>query len=298
MKKIIVTGANGQVGTALRNLAAQFPQFQIMGIDRAELDITQPHRINGLFRRESFDYCINAAAYTAVDKAETESELAHEVNVTGARNIAEACNLLQIPMIHLSTDYVYDRSEGRPIVETDAVHPAGVYAKTKLEGELEAQKHHDQVMIVRTSWVYAAYGHNFLKTMLKLGHERESLNVVYDQIGTPTYAVDLATALLSIIQQIETEQVPRTTLNGTYHYSNEGVASWYDFAKLIFDTQKLDCKLTPILTTQYPTPAKRPAFSLMDKSKIKGAFDLEIPNWMDSVRTCLREMALMEARLR
>jgi dTDP-4-dehydrorhamnose reductase len=264
-----------------------------MGIDRRELDITQPHRINGLFRRESFDYCINAAAYTAVDRAETEAEAAHEVNVTGAKNIAEACNLLQIPMIHLSTDYVYDGIDAKPILETDRVNPVGVYAKTKLEGELEAQRQHDQVMVVRTSWVYAGFGHNFLKTMLRLGQERESLSVVYDQIGSPTYAMDLAKALLYIIHQVEAGKVDRVALhNETYHYSNEGVASWYDFAKLIFDTQKVNCKLNPILSSEYPTPAKRPAFSLMDKQKIKRTFALEIPNWMDSVRTCLRSMPL------
>jgi dTDP-4-dehydrorhamnose reductase len=290
MKKILVTGSNGQLGKALTILAKKYPQFQIMSVDKAELDITQQFRINGLFRRESFDYCINAAAYTAVDKAETEEELAHQVNVNGAKNLAEACHLLQIPLIHISTDYVYNGNQGIPITENQEVQPMGVYATSKLLGELAAKSANQQTMVIRTSWVYAPFGHNFLKTMLKYGAERETMNVVYDQIGTPTYVFDLANALLSIIDKVEKKMVAKELLFDTYHYSNEGVASWYDFAKIIFDTQKMHCKLNPILSEAYPTPAKRPAFSLLDKTKIKTTFGIEIPNWMDSVRKCLKEI--------
>lgn len=291
MKKILVTGANGQLGKALSILAKQYPQFQIMSTDRAELDITQQYRINGLFRRESFDYCINAAAFTAVDKAETDADTAHLVNVIGSKNLAEACHLLQIPLIQISTDYVYNGKECKPIKEDQSTAPLGVYASTKLAGEVAAKLANPQTMVIRTSWVYAPFGHNFLRTMLKYGIERESLNVVYDQIGTPTYVFDLANAILTIINKVEQKIVDKSTMFDTYHFSNEGVASWYDFAKLIFSTKNISCKLNPILSEDFPTPAQRPSFSLLDKSKIKNTFGIEIPNWMDSVKACLKEFS-------
>ena len=279
-KKILITGANGQTGQCLAALAAVFPQFEFLLTDRTVLDISDSEAVHKMVGIS--DWCINCAAYTAVDKAESEPEVARRINVTGARHLAKACAKKNIPLIHLSTDYVYHNAQNTPFREDDPVNPQGVYAATKLAGDIAVLEAHPALgMVIRTSWVYAPFGHNFLKTMLRLGKERPALNVVFDQIGTPTYAPDLAAAMLQIIQQVETGVVAPETIAGIWHYSNEGVASWYDFAVAIMDIAQLPCKVFPIETKDYPTPAQRPPFSLLNKSKIKRAFGLEIPHWRE-----------------
>jgi dTDP-4-dehydrorhamnose reductase len=233
---------------------------------------------------------INCAAYTAVDKAENDVKLATKINVNGARNLAKACQKYDATLIHISTDYVYHNNQNTPFKEGDKVSPKGVYAKTKLRGDNAVLKFCDKGVILRTSWVYGTFGHNFVKTMLRLGKERESLNVVFDQIGTPTYARDLAKAILKIIYKVENQQVEAAQLRGIFHYSNEGVTSWYDFTQAIFEMRGLSCKVSPIESSQYPTPAQRPPFSVLNKGKIKETFGIEIPHWRESLAECLKEL--------
>jgi dTDP-4-dehydrorhamnose reductase len=285
--KILIIGANGQVGSELRALSNDFPQFDYFFATRNEVNIYDLESIEMLFHDFLPNYCINCAAYTAVDKAETDEENAHLTNVTAVANLAINCQLQNVTLIHLSTDYVYHNGQNTPFVETDTTNPQGVYAATKLEGELTATDFYEQTMIIRTSWVYSAYGHNFVKTMLRLGQERENLNVVFDQIGTPTYARDLAKAMLNIIEKVEKKEVEKEKMFGTFHYSNEGVASWYDFAKVIFEQKNISCQVQPIVSADFPTPAQRPPFSVLDKSKIKTTFGIKIPHWQESLKEML-----------
>ena len=287
MTRILVTGSNGQIGQELQFLASQFPDFHFHFVSHHDLDITDKTLIDNLFHLQKIDYCINCAAYTAVDKAEREPELAYHINVTGVKNLAEACENTGATLIHFSTDYVYHNAQNTPFKEDDPTHPQSVYAKTKLEGEAAAQAAATKVMIIRTSWVYSSFGHNFVKTMLRLGAERPALRVVFDQVGTPTYARDLAKTVLDIISKVTENQVDRSLLRGVYHYSNEGVCSWYDFALAIFEIQGIDCQVFPIESKDYPTPAARPPYSVLNKSKIKSAFDLKIPHWRESLLHCL-----------
>ena len=233
----------------------------------------------------------NSAAYAAVDKAESEPDLAQLVNVTGAKNLAVACAAQNIPLIHFSTDYVYHNQQNIPFRETDPVSPKGVYARTKLAGDEAVLKAHPGAAVFRTSWLYAAHGHNFVRTMLRLGAERPSLNVVYDQVGSPTYAPDLAAAVLQVVEQIEQGKVDRARLGGVWHYSNEGVCSWYDFACAIMDLGDLPCQVQAIETKDYPLPAPRPPFSVLNKAKFKEVFALDIPNWRDSLKQCMTVLA-------
>ncbi|MCB9353607.1 MAG: dTDP-4-dehydrorhamnose reductase [Lewinellaceae bacterium] len=282
---ILITGANGQVGQCFRQLAATYPDWQFVFADIDEVDITNGKAVFSFFKnldRAGLQWCINCAAYTAVDKAESEPLLARRINVNGARYLAEACAARGIPVVHLSTDYVYHNRQNTPFVETDAVSPKSVYARTKLAGDRAVLRANPQAMVIRTSWVYSPFGANFVKTMLRLGTERSELKVVFDQIGTPTYAPDLAAAILSIIKQSE-----KTSFSGIWHYSNEGVTSWYDFARAIFEIRGIDCRVRPIVTAEYPTPAARPPFSVLNKAKIKDAFGLEIPHWRESLQQCL-----------
>lgn len=280
---ILVTGAHGQVGSELQALQATYPQWSFVFTDRDALDISDVHAVNRFFEQaaQRFDYCINCAAYTAVDRAESERALATAINVDGPRFLAQACQYHQVRLLHLSTDYVYHSLHQTPYVETDLTAPQSVYGSTKLQGELAAQAACAATLIVRTSWVYSRFGNNFVKTMVRLGQERDALSVVVDQVGTPTYARDLAQALLHLI-----EQHP-DTFEGVYHYSNEGVCSWYDFAHAIFELKNIQCQLSPIPTKDYPTPAQRPPYSVLDKTKIKTTFGLTIPHWRDSLRACL-----------
>jgi dTDP-4-dehydrorhamnose reductase len=226
-----------------------------------------------------------------VDKAESEPAQARRTNALAPRYLAEACAEVGATLIHFSTDYVYHGRHNVPLVETDAVHPAGVYARTKLAGERAALRAHPTgVMVWRTSWVYAAHGHNFVKTMLRLGAERPTLSVVFDQIGTPTYAPDLAAAVLQVLDCVQVGSKTPADLVGIWHYSNEGVTSWYDFAQAIFDLQKIPCRVLPIESRQYPTPASRPPFSVLNKGKIKAAFGLDIPHWRVSLERCLASL--------
>ncbi len=287
MTHILVTGASGQIGQELQFLAAQFPDFQFHFVSRNELDITDKTLIDNLFHLQKFDYCINCAAYTAVDKAESEPNLANQINVEGVKNLAEACENTGAALIHFSTDYVYHNTQNTPFKEDDPTNPQSVYAKTKLAGELAAQAVCANTMIIRTSWVYSSFGHNFVKTMLRLGAERPELRVVFDQVGTPTYARDLAKAVLEIISKVEDQEVDCSLLRGVYHYSNEGVCSWYDFALAIFEIEQMDCHVVPIETREYPTPARRPPYSVLNKARIKNTFGLEISHWHLALRRCL-----------
>lgn len=279
--KILVTGANGQVGSELQFLSQQYPTIEWHFTDHLELDITQEEKVQQYFEEQDFDYCINCAAYTAVDKAEEETERAAAINVEGVRHLAQACYQNNTRLVHLSTDYVYHSGQNTPFVEGAPTAPQSVYGKTKLAGELAAIAAQPETLIIRTAWVYSSFGHNFVKTMLRLGKEREQLSVVFDQVGSPTYARDLAAALITLVLH------PKEPFRGIYHYSNEGVCSWYDFAHAIFDLKSLDCQLFPIETKDYPTPAQRPAFSLLNKRKIKADFGLAIPHWRESLKACL-----------
>lgn len=285
VKKILVTGSNGQVGNEIQELAAGFPAFEFVFVDVNELDITQSGNVDSFFQQHALDYCINCAAYTAVDKAETDIDTAERVNVTGVENLMSNCKAHQVKMIHLSTDYVYHNSLNRPLSEDDPAEPKSVYARTKLKGDLVVLQ--GGGLVIRTSWVYSSFGHNFVKTMLRIGGQRDALGVVFDQIGTPTYARDLAFAILTVIRQVEDGQTRPETLSGVYHYSNEGVASWYDFAKAIFEVRQMPVKVNPIETADYPLPAPRPPFSVLNKSKFRSAFGLEIPHWKESLVACL-----------
>lgn len=288
MPHILVTGAKGQVGNELRVLSADFPAWDFTFIDIDELDLTDGTAVMQFLEKQAFDYCINCAAYTAVDRAEEQPALAEAVNVTAVASLAKACHATGCKLIHLSTDYVYHNDQNTPFKEDDPTSPKGVYARTKLAGELAARKYQPATLIIRTSWVYSSFGHNFVKTMLRLGVERDRLTVIFDQIGSPTYARDLATAMLRIIQQVESGETPLEVFSDLYHYSNEGVASWYDFAQAIFVMKGIACQVAPIETKDYPTPAARPPFSLLNKAKIKQAFDLEVPYWRDSLADCLK----------
>jgi len=287
---ILVTGANGQLGQCFRQLADQNPNVYFYFAGSSELDITNKRMVRKFFDQHPVSWCINCAAYTAVDQAQKEPAVARKINISGVKNLAEACAPQGIPLIHFSTDYVYHTKQNTPFKEDDPVSPKGIYARTKRSGERAALLANPNTMVIRTSWVYSEFAHNFVKTMLRLGRERSNLNVVYDQIGTPTYAPDLAAAVLDIIRKAETEAVPPYLLAGIWHYSNEGVTSWYDFAKAIFEIKNIPCAVQPIESKAYPTPAMRPHFSLMDKSKIRTAFGLQIPHWRESLLRCLEKL--------
>ena len=292
MKKntIVVTGSNGQVGQELQAIAGQYPDLKFVFTDRDTLDISLLDGVKKYFQNIDCQYVINAAAYTAVDKAETETALAERINTHGATNLAETCATHHITLIHISTDYVYDKLNA-PICEDAPTNPKGVYASTKLKGD-EAVLNTPNLIaaVVRTSWVYSSFGHNFLKTMLRLGKERAEMSIVFDQVGTPTYARDLAKALVTMVQCLENGSVSTADFKGIFHYSNEGVCSWYDFATVIFSKNAYKTRLKPIRSVAFPTPAERPSYSVLDKSKIKNTFGIEIPYWTDALDACLREL--------
>jgi len=290
-KRVLVTGANGQVGSEIRAHVTAYreeTEHQYFFTDRVELDITDREAVEAFVLQHGIDTIINCAAYTAVDKAEEEHALAYRINRDAAEGLAKIAKTTGAWLIHISTDYVFDGTAYRPLKETDPVNPQGVYGRSKLEGEDAIRRIAPEgALIIRTSWVYSSVGQNFVKTMLRLGSEREKIGVVYDQIGTPTYAADLAEAILSIM-----ERGRRKEGVDTLHYSNEGVCSWYDFAKSIFELRQLGCTIDPIATEAYPTPAKRPPYSVLDKSKIKEKYGIAIPYWRDSLKVCLDKMAL------
>jgi dTDP-4-dehydrorhamnose reductase len=279
---VLVTGANGQLGQAIQSISGNYPEIDFVFCSSADLDITNLNHIQETFIRFKPSYCINVAAYTAVDKAESELEKAYLINVVGPKNLAEICKDKNTILLHVSTDFVFDGSKKTPYTEEDFPNPTGVYGKTKLDGEKAVQEIFDNYFIIRTSWVFSIFGNNFMKTMLRLASERESLSVVNDQIGTPTNAVDLAEVLVKMIYYTERN---KNTFDyyGIYNFSNEGKCSWYDFAKKIFEVNNIKIDLKPILTTSFPTPAKRPSYSVLDKSKIKNTFGIKIREWQETI---------------
>jgi len=278
-KNILVTGANGQLGSEIKYLS-KFHNINFTFTDIEELDITSMDEIEGFFSSQEFGYIINCAAYTAVDKAEEEKEEADLANHIAVKNLAVMSSKFNAKLIHISTDFVFDGSSSIPFTEEDKTNPLSVYGKTKLAGEKAVLKHGSEVIIIRTSWLYSSFGNNFVKTMIGLTKKRDSIGIVFDQLGTPTYARDLAEAVLNIINS-------QDFLTGVYHYSNEGVASWYDFTKAIVEIAGIKCSIDPIETYQYPTPAKRPAYSILNKAKIKKVYNMEIPYWKTSLEKCI-----------
>jgi dTDP-4-dehydrorhamnose reductase len=283
---VLVTGANGQLGQSLQFIAKHYPEIHFIFCSSSDLDITNLESCQAVFLKIKPNYCINAAAYTAVDKAESEPEKANLINVIGPKNLAVVCKEFSSVLLHISTDFVFDGSKNIPYNETDIPNPTGVYGQTKLDGEKAIQAVFENYYIIRTSWVYSQFGNNFMKTMLRLASERDSISVVNDQIGTPTNAVDLAECLVKIICHTELVEVQQPTTDnfGVYNFSNEGQCSWYDFAKEIFKINKIEIDLKPIPTSSFPTPAKRPKYSVLDKTKIKSTFGLEIKNWELSLK--------------
>ena len=277
MMNVLVTGSNGQLASCIKDLAKRDTSLNFIYTDYQELDICDLNQIESFFKsNQKIDYCINCAAYTAVDKAESDVEKAFEINATGPKNLAQVCSEFDTILIQISTDFVFDGEKTEPYVETDVANPISVYGASKLQGEVEIKKIFKKHFIIRTSWLYSEHGNNFMKTMLRLAETRDEISVVSDQIGTPTYAGDLAEVILNIINS-------NNKSFGLYHYSNEGETSWYDFAKAIFEASNLKIKVNAIKTEAYPTPAKRPVYSVMDKTKIKSALKIEIPFWNDSL---------------
>ena len=281
MKNILITGANGQLGNEIRVASGQFPQFRFFFTDVAELDICNREAVRAFVTENHIDAIVNCAAYTAVDKAEDDADTCYRINRDAVKNLAEAAREFELDIIHVSTDYVFDGKSYLPYTEDMPVNPSSVYGKSKLEGERILMEICPEAVIVRTSWLYSSFGNNFVKTMLRLGQERDKLNVIFDQVGTPTYAADLAVALLSIL-------AAGKPAAGIYHYSNEGVCSWYDFTRSIHRLAGISCNLVPIESKEYPVRTPRPHFSVLNKAKIKQTYGTEIPHWEDSLEKCIR----------
>lgn len=280
MNTILITGANGQLGNELRLMAENYPQFSYIFTDIAELDICDKAAVGAFVESHEVDAIVNCAAFTAVDKAEGEEAKAAMINSEAPANLAEAIERRGGTLVQISTDYVFPGNACKPIGEDSPTAPESAYGRTKLAGEIAAQKACRNTVIIRTAWLYSTFGHNFVKTMMKLGRERGSLGVVFDQVGTPTYARDLARAIMEILS--------RGAVPGVYHFTDEGVASWYDFTVMIHKLAGISgCKVSPIHTEDYPVPAARPHYSVLDKSKIKKTFGIEIPYWVDSLRECV-----------
>jgi dTDP-4-dehydrorhamnose reductase len=278
--KILVTGANGQLGRCLQDVSVGYAEYDFHFKSSIDLDITSNEEIGTLFEQENYDYCINCAAYTAVDKAESEKEKAYLVNAEAVWYLAEACKAVGATLIHISTDFVFDGTKGAPYTEEDTPNPINVYGASKLKGEQYIQGVLTNYFIIRTSWVYSEYGHNFVKTMLRLGSEKDEIGVVNDQIGSPTYAGDLAEVILKIISS-------KATKYGLYHYSNDGSISWYEYAVEIFTLKQFKVKVNPIGSREFNLPAKRPFQSVLDYTNIKVNFKLEIPAWNKRLKELL-----------
>ncbi|TDS13686.1 dTDP-4-dehydrorhamnose reductase [Sphingobacterium paludis] len=281
--KILITGANGQLGSELNDVFKERTGYELFFLDRKELPLEQTNLIQDILGMYQPDLIIHAAAYTAVDRAESEPALADQVNHLASEEIAQYCRLHDVKLIAISTDYVFDGNSANPLSEDAAVAPINTYGQTKWKGELAIQKWAPHYIIIRTSWVYSTYGANFVKTMIRLMKERDEISVIADQIGSPTYALDLAQAIMLIVESDKWE-------NGIYNFSNEGEISWYDFAVAIRDIKGLNCKINAIRTEQYPTPAKRPKYSLLDKNKIKTTFQVDAPNWRYSLLEMLNKL--------
>ena len=281
--RILITGCNGQLGNEMQLLEKENPLHTYFNTDVAELDITDEAAVNSFVSDNRIDGIVNCAAYTAVDKAETAKELCTSLNTVAPAYLAAAVEKRGGWMVQISTDYVFDGTKHTPYVETDTPCPDSVYGSTKLAGELGVSKFCSRTMIVRTAWLYSTFGNNFVKTMIRLGQERPELGVIFDQIGTPTYARDLAAAIFVAIN--------RGIVTGVYHFSDEGVTSWYDFTKAIHRLAGITtCRVRPLHTSEYPTPANRPHYSVLDKTKIKSTFEIEIPHWEDSLQECIAQL--------
>ena len=281
--KIIVTGSNGQLGHELKEIASVFPQFQFIFLYRADASLSNPSSLQNIFKQFQPHFLINCAAYTAVDKAEKEIDESLEANATAVGILAGLCKINNCRFIHISTDYVFDGNGNSPLRESDSVDPVNYYGATKLAGEQLAMQKNADTIIIRTSWVYSFHGKNFVKTMLRLMNEKQSIGVVNDQWGSPTYAADLADAIMKIV-------VSKKWLPGIYHFSNEGEISWFDFAVEIKNRIQSSCIVNPISTEQFPTPAKRPKYSVMDKTKIQETFSVQLKDWKASLQTCLNKI--------
>ncbi len=281
--KIIITGANGQLGKELQGIAKFNPEFEFIFLSKEDLPIHQSDIVQKIFAAHKPQFCINCAAYTAVDRAETEKDHAFLINGKSTGILAEACNIFQVKLIHISTDYVFDGSSVQPYKEDDKVNPVNTYGASKLKGEELAIDKNEQSIIIRTSWVYSEFGNNFVKTMIRLMKEKENLGIVNDQWGSPTYAADLAKAIIDIIKS-------NIWKPGIYHYSNEGIISWYEFAKSINELISSNCKIYSISTAEFPTAAKRPEYSGFNKEKIRVDFKLIIPDWKTSLQVCLQKL--------
>jgi len=283
MVNIIIFGASGQLGQCLKKIVEDGSIQSVLFVPEQEANILDTTALKSLYEKNRPVYTINCAAYTAVDKAEDDAEVAAKVNKTGVENLCRFCAEFNSTLIHISTDFVFKGDIGTPRVETDTTEPISVYGQTKLDGEKAVEAILKKYFIIRTGWLYSEYAGNFVKTMLKFGAERDELKVIADQVGTPTYAIDLASCIMQIINS-------KSTAYGLYHYSNEGVTSWYDFARAIFDIAGTNVKVIPVKTSEYVTKATRPPYSVMDKSKIKGEFGMQIPYWRDSLINCINKL--------
>lgn len=283
MKSVLVTGACGQLGQAIKEIESEYTTLDFFFATRDILDITDQQALADFFSEHTFDVVVNCAAYTAVDKAESDINTARLINATATKYLAQITSENNIPLVHISTDYVFDGNSPTPRTEADAVNPIGVYGQTKLEGEQFALAINPKTIIIRTAWVYSKYGANFVKTMLRLFSEKQEIGVINDQLGSPTNAIDLARVIATIISQDSLEY-------GVFHYSNEGQCTWYDFAMKIKELSGSSIHINAIPTSAYPTPAKRPAYSLLDKTKIKKTYHLEIPHWEESLKRELKTM--------
>jgi dTDP-4-dehydrorhamnose reductase len=286
--RVLITGSNGQLGSEIKELATRYKKYNFIFKDLPELDICNFEVLQAFIIDFNINIVINCAAYTAVDKAEEDAEIAEQVNYEGVLNIVNALQTVNGKLIHISTDYVFDGNHFLPYKESDPVSPIGVYGETKRAGELAVINGDIDSIVIRTSWLYSAYGNNFVKTMMRLGNDKEELNVIFDQVGTPTFAGDLAIACLEILSNKNSRIDKKGNL---YHFSSEGVASWYDFAIAIMKIGNINCKVMPIETKDYPILAKRPHYSVLNKAKIKKDFGLEIPYWRDSLEKCIEKLS-------
>lgn len=286
MKTVLVTGANGQLGNSIRLLAENHPGYNFLFTDVDTLDITNPAAVRGMIKDNQVDFVLNCAAYTAVEKAEEDEALCRRINAFAVGVLGKAAHEAGAKMIHVSTDYVFSGTSYRPYVETDVTCPISTYGRTKLAGEEILQEVCPDAVIIRTAWLYSEFGSNFVKTVLRLGKERDQLGFVFDQIGTPTYAGDLAAAILAVV----TADERNAFVPGIYHFSNEGVCSWYDFTVKILQIAGIDCRVLPIETKDYPTKAVRPPYSVLNKKKIKTTYGITIPHWEESLRLCMEKL--------
>jgi len=283
MNKILVTGAYGQLGNEINVIASNYPQFEFIFTDIDSLDICNKSAVNDFVRSNNINFIINCAAYTAVDKAEEDVDKCYAINRDAVKNLGVAATANNAKLVHVSTDYVFDGSNHTPYTEDLPICPQSIYGKSKAEGEIALNEVYKKAVIIRTSWLYSSFGNNFVKTMIKLGLEKDSLGVIFDQIGTPTYAGDLAKAIMQVLSTNEWKP-------GMYHFSNEGVASWYDFTKTIHEIYGISCAVNPIETKDFPSKTPRPFYSVLNKAKIKNTYNISIPYWKDGLKRCIEQI--------